>query len=628
MRNARAWLWGLIPLVVVWVLANLTTGVAVKIDLTNRANERMAQQGQPWARADISGRDARIVSAAPSPGAKVSAIDAAADTRGVRRVSGEGEVLPPRNPYTWSAQRTASGIVLQGYAPDDAARQQMRKAAASGGTVESKVELADGAPKEFAAAVAYALAQLGRLAEGDAALSNNTLTISGRAATREGYAAFVEAMKNVPQGFSLSSANIIPPRVSPFTFTATRNGSGLTLEGFVPDDSIRSQIVANATRLLGGAQVTSKLELADGAPNGFFAIANYALEQLARMSEGSAALSDLALTLRGRAKDAGSHAALAEAMRNPPSGAQVAPGQIAPPIVSPYVWSVEKDAQGLVLRGAVPDMARREANVAAVRGAAAGANVRDEQFIADGAPANFAAHAAAAIAAVPKLDEGKGEIRDAGLAVSGKAPTQDLLAEIRKAMESAGLNVAITEGVTAPEPVPVQMPAPPEAPPLSSDLVTPAPPAAPAPQVAAPPPPPAPTPAPVVVRAPEPASAPAQSCKDKVTAAVDGRVVLFKRSSAVIDDASEPLLRAIAGALKDCGSLSVAIEGHADNEGAQLNNQRLSEARAAAVVGALKEAGASDARLTSAGFGFTKPLVPNTSADNKAKNRRVEFIIR
>jgi outer membrane protein OmpA-like peptidoglycan-associated protein len=175
------------------------------------------------------------------------------------------------------------------------------------------------------------------------------------------------------------------------------------------------------------------------------------------------------------------------------------------------------------------------------------------------------------------------------------------------------------------------MPSPPEPPPLSPDLVAkPAAPAAPAPapQVAAPPPPPPPTPAPVVVRAPEPASAPAQSCKDKVTAAVDGRVVLFKRSSAVIDDASAPLLRAIATALKDCGSLSVAIEGHADNEGAQFNNQRLSEARAAAVASALKEAGASDARLTSAGFGFSKPLVPNTSADNKAKNRRVEFIIR
>lgn len=635
MRNARAWLWGLIPLAVLWVLANLTTGVAVRIDLTNRTNEQMARQGQPWARAEISGRDARIVSAAPSPGAKVSAIDAAADTRGVRRVSGEGEVLPPRSPYTWSAQRTATGMALQGYAPDDAARQQMRAAAAAvspGIAVESKVELADGAPKEFGAAVAYALTQLGRLAEGDAALSNTTLTISGRAATREGYAAFIQAMKGVPQGFSLSSANIIPPRVSPFTFSVARSGGGLTLEGFAPDDNVRSQIVANATRLMGGAQVTSRLELGDGAPSGFFAIANYALEQVARMSEGSAALSDLALTLRGRARDVGSHAALAEALRNPPAGARIAAGEIAPPVVSPYVWSIEKGAQGLVLRGAVPDLARREANVAAARGVAAGAAVRDEQYIADGAPSNFAAHVAAATAAVPKLDEGKGEIRDAALALSGKAASQDVLAEVRKAVEAAGLNAAVAEAVTAPEPA--RMPDPPEAPPLSADLVAPAPVPAPAPapqaappQAAAPPPPP-PTPAPVVVRAPEPASAPAQSCKDKVSTAVGGRMVLFKRSRAEIDNESEPLIRAIAGALKDCGSLDVAIEGHADNEGAEFNNQRLSEARAAAVVAALKDAGASAARLTSTGFGFSRPLVPNTSAENKAKNRRVEFIIR
>jgi outer membrane protein OmpA-like peptidoglycan-associated protein len=105
-------------------------------------------------------------------------------------------------------------------------------------------------------------------------------------------------------------------------------------------------------------------------------------------------------------------------------------------------------------------------------------------------------------------------------------------------------------------------------------------------------------------------------------------MVLFARSRAEIAAESQPLLRSIAGALKDCGSLDVAIEGHADGDGATLNNQRLSQARAASVLAALKEAGADGARLTSAGFGFSRPLVPNTSPDNKAKNRRVEFVIR
>ncbi len=252
--------------------------------------------------------------------------------------------------------------------------------------------------------------------------------------------------------------------MSPFVFSATRNGNGVVLEGFAPDDAVRTQIIANVTRLIPGAQVTSRIDLGDGAPDGFFAAANFALEQLARMSEGSAALSDLALTLRGRASDVANHIALANALRSPPSGARIAVGEIGPPIVSPYVWSIDKDAQGLVLRGAVPDGARKEANVAAVRSAAGGVAVRDEQYIGDGAPPNYAANVTAAITAVPKLDEGRGEIRDAALAVSGKAATQEALTDLRNALQAAGVNVTVAQAVTAPEPA--RVPDPPEAPPL------------------------------------------------------------------------------------------------------------------------------------------------------------------
>ncbi len=202
---------------------------------------------------------------------------------------------------------------------------------------------------------------------------------------------------------------------------------------------------------------------------GFFPIATFALEQLARMSDGTAALSDLALTLRGRASDVANHIALANALRSPPSGARIAGGEIGPPIVSPYLWSIDKGAQGLVLRGAVPDAAKREANVAAARSVAGGAAVRDEQFIGDGAPSNYAANVAAATAAVVTLDEGRGEIRDAALALSGKAATQDALNAVRNALQAAGINVAAAEGVTAPQPA--RMPDPPEAPPLSPDLI-------------------------------------------------------------------------------------------------------------------------------------------------------------
>ena len=56
-------------------------------------------------------------------------------------------------------------------------------------------------------------------------------------------------------------------------------------------------------------------------------------------------------------------------------------------------------------------------------------------------------------------------------------------------------------------------------------------------------------------------------------------------------------------------------------------NQRLSEERAASVKEALEKRGVDGDRLSTRGYGESKPIAPNKSAAGRAKNRRVEFII-
>ncbi|GGE46328.1 OmpA family protein [Pedobacter psychrotolerans] len=73
-------------------------------------------------------------------------------------------------------------------------------------------------------------------------------------------------------------------------------------------------------------------------------------------------------------------------------------------------------------------------------------------------------------------------------------------------------------------------------------------------------------------------------------------------------------------------SLKIAINGHTDNTGNEARNLILSKERAAAVRSALIKKGIADERLISNGFGSKKPLVANTTEENKAKNRRVELI--
>jgi outer membrane protein OmpA-like peptidoglycan-associated protein len=71
----------------------------------------------------------------------------------------------------------------------------------------------------------------------------------------------------------------------------------------------------------------------------------------------------------------------------------------------------------------------------------------------------------------------------------------------------------------------------------------------------------------------------------------------------------------------------VEIQGHTDNTGGRELNQRLSDSRANAVRDWLIKAGINAGRLTAKGYGQDKPLAPNVTEANRARNRRVQFII-
>ena len=69
----------------------------------------------------------------------------------------------------------------------------------------------------------------------------------------------------------------------------------------------------------------------------------------------------------------------------------------------------------------------------------------------------------------------------------------------------------------------------------------------------------------------------------------------------------------------------VTLGGHADAIGSEKYNQKLSEKRASTVKEYLVKKGLSDAQITAEGFGELKPVAPNTTAKDRAKNRRVEI---
>jgi OmpA-OmpF porin, OOP family len=102
------------------------------------------------------------------------------------------------------------------------------------------------------------------------------------------------------------------------------------------------------------------------------------------------------------------------------------------------------------------------------------------------------------------------------------------------------------------------------------------------------------------------------------------KIILFDTSKATFQQQTYPVLQAITGILKEYPNTNFSIEGHTDSDGKDAANQTLSDNRAAAVKNYLVENGIAAGRLTSAGYGETKPIDTNATKAGKANNRRVE----
>lgn len=114
----------------------------------------------------------------------------------------------------------------------------------------------------------------------------------------------------------------------------------------------------------------------------------------------------------------------------------------------------------------------------------------------------------------------------------------------------------------------------------------------------------------------------------KVYVALSERL-LFKSGSDVIEAGGRRVIQEIAKTLNapTNADLSVIVEGHTDSDGAELANWDLSVRRATAVVKELVQNNVSPNRITASGRGMHQPILPNTTAANKAKNRRVEIVL-
>lgn len=679
--NPWRWLWGLIPLAMLsWITLHLEQG-RIEADLRTRTSAALERAGLGWAATQFSGRDAVLTGKASGAGEPPKAVDVTRRVWGVRIVESRADLIPTLESYIWSAMRDTSGsVVLSGYIPSEPSRRAVvtaARAAFPGADVQDKMELARGAPERdvLIKGIDHSLRKLAQLKTGRVDLNGTALTIEGDAPDLTSYKTIRSQIGvGLPTGITLADARIRGPSVSPYQWTAALAGNQVVLSGYAPDDADREKIFSAAKNRFPRFAIVDRMELGGGAPADFVPMVTSSLDQLAKLQQGSAALSGSSFLLKGRAADQATAAAVREAFgkgisKTISAKAEIdAPKAVAPepvavpeaPVPSgPYVTTAAIDNGKIVLTGFAPSDDTRARVAAAFRSAFPDLTIEDKMSVRAGADAVWQSCFEAGLKGLGKLNTGTATLTGSILDFNGSTDDDDVAQSVtssvrasvpsgcdarvqvkssgrvqaelrRKAEEDARRAQAEADAKRkAEEEEAKRIAADAEAKRKAEDDARRA--AALAAERAA-------AEAEAKKRAEEEAKkkaeadarlaarrAEAQKCEKLLAGAAAAGTINFKRAEAVLDPKSGPTLDALAKIVNECPGFAVRIEGHTDSEGVPERNQPLSERRAKAVVDYLISAGVSAERLRFFGFGAERPIADNATADGRAKNRRIEF---
>lgn len=408
------------------------------------------------------------------------------------------------------------------------------------------------------------------------AIDGRDVTLSGVAPDEAALKLAIDSADRV-FGVRVVDAKVtIVPLVDPYVFSAARDGERVSLSGSVPSEESRAAIVSWAKKAMPTATVEDRLSIARGAPANFAAAAAFAVGQLADLKKGAAELAPAGYSISGDPKDLATFGRLKEALKSAlPAGLKVVSDRLVAPIPSPYRFGLSTGGGKATIDGYLPDAATRATVVEALKGRFAG-GVTDKVEVAPGAPAGFGDAILKLLPGLTRLTDGGFELTGTTVAVKGGVLTEAIGRQILdrlKALLPSGYGLAAAGPTVLPPPAQVD----------------------------------------------------AATCQALLGKVQTGEKILFETGKAKLDERSIAVLDALVGGSLACVSARITIEGHTDADGDATANQALSEARAGAVAEYLVAAGIEPRRLTAVGFGETRPVASNETAEGKQMNRRIDF---
>ncbi|MEL7228674.1 MAG: OmpA family protein [Pseudomonadota bacterium] len=334
-------------------------------------------------------------------------------------------ITPPTvSPYVWGADYDGETVVLNGSVPSKESRAALMAAAKASlpdAQLQDTMQLARGAPAEFDRNGAFAVSQLSNFSNGSVGLSDTNLSVDGVARDVDAFGTSRTALEQLPEGMTLASQDIRPSTVSPYKWSAARDGDAVTLDGFVPSADAKRRIADGVKQAIPSATITDNTRVASGAPNGFDTDVTYATERLALLESGAVSLEDRQMDVSGKAASVGDYTSVNARLDSPPAGATIRTRDIQPATVSPYSWGADYDGEAVRLSGFVPSNEVREQINEAANKRLRGVTVEDKMQIASGAPESFAASATSAVGLLPRLKSGSVALSNNNLTVDGEA---------------------------------------------------------------------------------------------------------------------------------------------------------------------------------------------------------------
>jgi outer membrane protein OmpA-like peptidoglycan-associated protein len=125
---------------------------------------------------------------------------------------------------------------------------------------------------------------------------------------------------------------------------------------------------------------------------------------------------------------------------------------------------------------------------------------------------------------------------------------------------------------------------------------------------------------------PAPTKAEVEELERTLAELIEGKVVEFEFASDQLTPAGIALLDELLVPLVEFSAVPVEIAGHADAQGSPERNLELSRRRAQAVLDYFVSQGEDPERFVAVGYGDTRPIADNSTAEGRQKNRRIEFI--